>query len=120
VPTTITISTSNSKVPAGTPFTLTAKVTSSKTPTGTVTFLQNGNQNDGAVNLVNGQATLIPTTYSEIGAYTYTASYNGDTSNLPSQTSTGVVEAFTGTVPVLVQAQTSTLVRTISININLQ
>ena len=120
VPTTITVSTSNSKVPAGAPFTLTAKVTSSKALTGTVTFLQNGTQNDGAVTLVNGQATLIPTTYSEIGAYTYTASYSGDANNLPSQTTTGVTEVFTGTIPVLVQAQTSTLVHTATVNVNLQ
>jgi subtilase family serine protease len=119
-PSSISISSSNTKVPAGAPFTLTGKVTSTKPVTGTVTFFQNGNQIASPVAVVDGVATLVPQTFDEIGTFTFTASYSGDTNNLPSQTSTGVVEAFTGTVPVLVQAQTRTVVHTISVNINLQ
>ena len=120
VPTSITIASSNTKVPAGAPFTLTGQVTSTNTVTGTVTFFQNGSPVGSPVNVVNGVATLVPQTFAEIGAFTFTASYGGDTNNQPSQTTTGVVEVFTGTVPVLVQAQTGTLVHTISVNINLQ
>jgi hypothetical protein len=95
-------------------------VTSTKPITGTVTFFQNGAQIAPPVPVANGVATLVPQTFDEIGVFTFTASYSGDTNNGPSQTVTGVAEAFTGTVPVLVQAQTGTLVHTISVNINLQ
>ena len=120
MPTSITITSSNTKVPAGAPFTLTGKVSSTKTLIGTVTFFQNGIPIGSPVNVANGEATLVPQTFSEIGAFTYTASYSGDANNQSSQTSSGVVEVFTGTVPVIVQAQTGTLIHTMSVNISLQ
>ena len=103
---TISIATSNSRVPFQGSFNLTATVTSSKPLTGTVTFAQNGVNFGSGVPLVNGQATISEPNFGTPQIVTFTASYSGDNRNAPAQTAMGVVEVYQGTFPLLVQGQT--------------
>jgi hypothetical protein len=55
-PTTITLATTNAKVPEGSAFTVTATVTGTNSPTGTVIFYAGGTPIGGVITLTNGQA----------------------------------------------------------------
>jgi hypothetical protein len=98
VPTSVAITASATKVPAGiSSIALTAKVSSSKTVTGTITFWENGS--DGALtpplNIVGGAVTAqvaLPL----VGTHQIYAQYSGDSQNQGSQSSTVNVVA-TGT-----------------------
>jgi hypothetical protein len=128
VPTTISISTSNAKVPSsGGSFTLTATVTSSKPVTGTVLFsgAQVAFPYPNGVPVVNGVASYTVNVGSgglqfPVGTYSITAQYNGDSNNLPSQTTTGVNEVFTGATLLTVRGQTGSLSHDTNISVTLQ
>jgi len=128
VPTTISISTSNAKVPSsGGSFTLTATVTSSKPVTGTVLFsrAQVAFPYPNGVPVVNGVASYTVNVGSgalqfPVGTYSITAQYSGDSNNLPSQTTTGVNEVFTGATLLTVRGQTGSLSHDTNISVTLQ
>ena len=94
--------TSNAKVPAGAPFLITATITSSKPLTGTVTFSNFGTPFAGGFPPVNVQAQTGQGYINNPGLYQITASYSGDSNNLPS-TSAPLSQVLTGTFPVLIQ-----------------
>jgi len=124
VPTSITLTTSNAKIAAGGSFTLTATVSSTKAVTGTVDIFQGplgqGSGIGPPITAVNGKASALVATYYSPGAYPFWARYNGDTINLPSQTTTGVEQVFTGTATANYVGQTGGLSRQGTITINLQ
>jgi hypothetical protein len=124
VPTSITLITSNAKIAAGGSFTLTATVSSTKAVTGTVDIFQGplgqGSGIGPPITAVNGKASALVATYYSPGAYPFWARYNGDTINLPSQTTTGVEQVFTGTATANYVGQTGGLSRQGTITINLQ
>ena len=107
VPTSVAITASATKVPAGiSSIALTAKVSSSKTVTGTITFWENGS--DGALtpplNIVGGAVTAqvaLPL----VGTHQIYAQYSGDSQNQGSQSSTVNVVA-TGTSYAQVSGET--------------
>jgi Pro-kumamolisin, activation domain/Bacterial Ig-like domain (group 3) len=125
VATSVTLATSNAKVPSAGSFTLTATVTSTKNPTGTVDIWQ-GHPSQGigvatSVPIVNGVASVNVTNYyAGPGIYEFWAQYNGDSNNLPSQTTVNVQEALTGTAYGNYMAQTGGLSHTARLTINLQ
>jgi len=124
VATSITLATSNAKAPSTGSFTLTATVTSTKSLTGTVQIWQ-GHPPQGIgvgapLPLVNGVASINVTNYAGPGIYEFWAQYNGDSNNLPSQTTTSVQEALTGTAYGNYMAQTGGLSHTARLTINLQ
>jgi Bacterial Ig-like domain (group 3) len=120
VPTSISLASSNAKVPAGGTFTLTATVTSTKPLTGTVNIFQGSGGIVPPINVVNGQAIVTVTSYYPPGTYAFSAQYTGDANNLPSQTTTNVMEVFTGQTVATYVGQTGTLSHQGTITINLQ
>jgi hypothetical protein len=127
VTTSIMLTTSPSKVPAGSSFTLTATVTSTRTLTGTVNIFA-GHPPAGTgvappIQVLNGAASAIvtiPPTYSGPGTYEFWAQYTGDPNNLPSLTTTSVEEVLTGTAFANYLGQTGGLSHEGRITINLQ
>lgn len=105
-----TLATSSAKVGTNAPLTLTATVTGagSSPVTGTVDFHTPNGILAGGVPVVNGQAQLQAQGYfTSPGVFQITAYYNGDTNNLPSQSSV-LVQAITGTVQFTVTGNTGT------------
>jgi hypothetical protein len=124
VPTSISLTTSNAKVPSGGSFTLTATVTSTKTLTGTVNIFQ-GHPPQGSgiappIPVVNGTASFAVTNIAGPGTFEFWAQFTGDANNLPSQTTASVEEAVTGTTVALYAGQTGGLSHQGRLTINLQ
>ena len=94
--TTVTLTTSSVKAQSGTPITLTATVHSTNPATGYVYFYDNslGTNIQGVA--VNGVAT-VQVTEVLIGTHMFSAQYNGDANNQPSQTSGSINQVITGT-----------------------
>lgn len=95
-PTTTALRSSQNPAPSGTQITFTATVTGSS-PTGTVTFNDTTNSSVicNAVALASGVATC-QTPSIPVGGNSITATYSGDSKNLPS-TSSALIETITGT-----------------------
>ena len=103
-PTSITLTTTDAKIPINTPGTITATVTASNPLTGTVNFFDFGQALDDNVPVVGDQAemnieALLP------GQYQLTAAYSGDSGNKPS-TSGPLAQVVTGTISIQIQATT--------------
>jgi len=124
LPSSISLTTSNAKIASGGSFTLTATVMSAKPATGMVNIFQGpvgqGNGVAPPITVVNGQASVVVTTVYNAGTYPFWANYSGDGSNLPSQTSIGVEQVFTGAVPANYTAQTGALSHQGTITVILQ
>jgi hypothetical protein len=124
VPTTITLSTSNVKVPfnptTGAVVSLTANLTASKTPGGMVTFVVDGASNYASPVPVIGGTAQIQITGLAVGVHTFGASYSGDVNTASSQTSGSLNVAITGPTSVNVVGTTGGLTHTITINFTLQ
>jgi hypothetical protein len=124
VPTTITLSTSNVKVPfnptTGATVSLTANVTASKTPGGVVTFVVDGASNYASPVSVAGGTAQIQITGLAVGVHTFGASYSGDVNTASSQTSGSLNVAITGPTSVNVVGTTGGLSHAITINFTLQ
>jgi len=103
-PTTITLTTSNAKVAAGSPFLVTATVIGGKPLTGTVTFYNFGTAVSSAP-IANGQAQTGQGYINNPGIYQITASYSGDSQNQASS-SAPLIQVLTGTFPVTIQGAT--------------
>ena len=106
MPTSVAITVSATKVPAGTSpsVTLSANVTSTKTVTGTITLWEKGN--DGALTppltvVANSASSQVALPF--VGTHQIYAQYSGDSQNQGSQSSTLNVVA-TGTTYMGVQA----------------
>jgi subtilase family serine protease len=118
-PSTIALSASNAKVPQNTAFTITATVTGASPLTGTVQFYDNGVAIAAALPLVNGQVQAPAGYINGIGLHQITATYSGDTKNL-SSTSTPVAQAITGTISILIVANTGGDMKTIQAIVGVQ
>jgi len=119
--TTVTLTTSSTKIASGTPFTLTATVTSTKAVTGTVNIFQGNQAIAPPIQVVNGLASFtMQNNYFSPGTYQFWANYSGDANNLPSQTTTGVQEVFTGKTVATYTGQTGGLTHQGEITITLQ
>jgi hypothetical protein len=109
VPTSVTMTSSIFKAPAGNPVTLSATVASTRGMGGTVTFWEQGN--DGALTppltVVNGMVQS-PVNLSLVGTHQIRAEYSGDSQNLPSK-SANVNVVSTGSTYIQVTATSSSL-----------
>jgi len=119
-PTTISLTTSNAKVPQGTAFMITATITSTGThpPTGNVLF-SNFGVPMGSFLVQNGLAQISSTFFDTPGVYQITASYPGDANNGAS-TSTSIGQTITGTLSTTVQGSTGNIIHSIPVNVVLQ
>ncbi len=121
-PTTITLSTSSAKIGLNTPLPITATVTSAsgKAITGNVTFYNFGTPfGSGYSPFPNGQYTFQGN-IGELGIYQVTASYSGDSNNLPSTTSSPLIQAVTGSVSVMITGNTGVESHSVPAAIGLQ
>jgi hypothetical protein len=119
LPTSVSLTTSGTKVPITAPLTFQAKVSSSRTVTGPVTFYDQGSAL-GVVNVLsNGTATLQAIGLS-IGTHVITASYSGDTNNLPSKTSGSLNQVITGDAPLLIFGTTGGLTNQTAVLVTIQ
>lgn len=118
VPTSVTLTTSNPKLPSGSAPIVTATVTSTRAVTGTVMFFTGGGDFSGVVTLTNGQAQITNFTFLP-GVYQITAQYSGDGNNQGS-TSPPVTQVFTGPIFLQLNAQTGGLTHSIPVNVTIQ
>jgi subtilase family serine protease len=119
VQTSISLSTSNAKVPYPQSFLITATITSTKPTTGTVTFYNYGKTVEIA-QVFNGQAQTGTGYINDVGLYQITASYSGDGQNLPSQTSSTLTQVVTGSWNGTFQANTGGDVHSLQVLFGLQ
>lgn len=123
VPSTITLTSANAKVPAYSTYTMTAKVTSSKSPTGTVNIFEGQPPQEATIvppaSLVNGQAVFTLVGFNP-GTYPFWANYGGDSRNQASQTTTLVQQVFTGTVTLDYVGRTANVQHSGTITLTLQ
>jgi Bacterial Ig-like domain (group 3) len=119
VQTSISLSTSNAKVPFPQSFLITATITSTKPTTGTVTFYNYGKTVEIAP-VFNGQAQTGTGYINDVGLYQITASYSGDGQNLPSQTSSSLTQVVTGSWSGTFQANTGGDVHSLQVLFGLQ
>jgi hypothetical protein len=124
VPTSITLSTPNVKVPfnpvSGVVINLTANVTSSKTAGGTVTFQVDGNGGFSVSSPVVAGVAQAQVSGLVVGVHTFAAQYSGDANTLSSQTNGSLNIAVTGSTALTVQGSTGGLAHLIAINFSLQ
>jgi hypothetical protein len=120
-PTTITLSTLSAKIAQRTPLPITATVTSASgnVITGNVTFYNFGAPFGSGYSIVNGQYTFQGDV-GELGIYQVTASYSGDGNNLPSTTSSPLIQMVTGSVPVTITGNTGADSHSLPATIGLQ
>ena len=120
-PTTITLSTSSAKIARNTPLPITATVTSASgnVITGSVTFYNFGAAFGSGYSIVNGQYTFQGNV-GELGIYQVTASYSGDSNNLPSTASSPLIQMVTGSVPVAIAGNTGVDFHSLPATIGLQ
>lgn len=120
--TTITLTTSSAKVTQFTPLPITATVTSTsgKPITGSVTFYNFGTAfGSGYSPFPNGQYSFQGNV-GQLGIFQVTASYSGDMNNLPSSTSTALIQVVTGTIPAAITANTGGDYHSVPLTIGLQ
>ena len=118
-PTSITLTTSNAKVPQNQPFVITATVTSNKPLTGNVTFYNFGRPIAGFP-ISNGQAQVGGPGYiNNPGLYQITATYGGDVNN-QSSTSSALTQVITGAMPGTLQARTGGDIHSLQVNFGVQ
>jgi hypothetical protein len=118
VPTSLTLSTSALKQPIGTLFTLSATVSSTKPVTGWVTFLDSGVP--FAYNTVaNGTAQIMESNIA-IGTHVFTAQYQGDANNQPSNTSGSLNQVITGNALINLIGSTGVLTHSMYITVVFQ
>ena len=117
----MTLSTSSAKVSQFTPLPITATVTSAsgKVITGNVTFYNFGASFGSGYSIVNGQYTFQGNV-GELGIFQVTASYSGDSNNLPSTTSSPLIQMVTGSVPVTITGSTGIDSHSLAATIGLQ
>jgi hypothetical protein len=117
-PTTMTLTSSNTKVVSGTSVTLQAGVQSDNPLKGNVVF-SNGSTVLGTVVPVNGVATLQVSSLS-VGTHAITAKYSGDGATSASASSDVLEQTVTGTFTLVVNATSGTLSHTVNVPITLQ
>jgi hypothetical protein len=117
--TTITLTTSNPKAAQNAPFLITATVSGKQPLTGIVTFYNFGVAFAGGVPPTNGQAQTGQGYLNNPGLYQVTATYSGDTNNLPS-TSAPLTQVITGTMPVTIQGHTGGDVHSMQVSLGVQ
>ena len=121
-PTTITLSTSSAKIGLNTPLPITATVTSASgnAITGNVTFYNFGTPfGSGYSPIPNGQYAFQGN-IGELGIFQVTASYSGDSNNLPSTTSSPLMQMVTGNLPVMITGNTGADYHSLPATIGLQ
>jgi hypothetical protein len=118
--TTISVASSNAKVPYGSPITISAAITSSRPVTGTVDFFNFGSPIAQGIPVVNNQAQMNQgNQLINTGLYQITAKYNGDTNNMAS-TSAPLTQVITGTFPIYIMATTGTDIHQIQATVGIQ
>ncbi len=117
-PTSVMLSTSAVKVPAGTNLMFTASVNSSSPATGAVTLFDGGAPLTSAT-VVNGTATF-QLTYLAVGTHMINAQYGGDSRNQSSRTNGSINQVITGTTLVYFIASSTQISRTTQITVTIQ
>ncbi len=124
VPTSITLSTPNVKVPfnpvSGVVINLSANVTSSKTAGGTVTFQVDGSGGFSVSSPVVAGVAQAQVSGLAVGVHTFSAQYSGDANTLSSQTNGSLNIAVTGSTGITVQGSTGGLAHLTAVTFNLQ
>jgi hypothetical protein len=124
VPTSITLSTPNVKVPfdpvSGVLISLSASVTSSKTAGGTVTFQVDGSSGFSVNSAVVAGVAQAQIGGLAVGVHTFTAQYSGDANTLGSQTNGSLNIAVTGSTGLTLQGSTGGLAHLTAVSFNLQ
>ncbi|MGH9740831.1 MAG: Ig-like domain repeat protein [Candidatus Acidiferrum sp.] len=124
VPTSITLSTPNVKVPfnpvSGVVIGLSATVTSSKPPGGTVTFQVDGTSGFSVDSPVVAGVAQTQITGLAVGVHSFSAQYSGDTNNLSAQTNGTLNVAITGSTGLTLQGSTGGLSHSAGVTFNLQ
>jgi hypothetical protein len=119
--TSVTLTTSNAKVPQNGQLALIATVTGGQNLAGNVTFYDYGSPLAGGfpVTSVNNQVQIGTDYLSLIGVHQITAKYSGDPNNLASS-SPSVNQAITGTTSLIVDGATGSDAHSIQVTISLQ
>jgi hypothetical protein len=124
VPTSITLSTPNVKVPfnpvSGVVISLSANVTSSEPAGGTVTFQVDGSSGFSVSSPVVAGVAQAQISGLAVGVHTFTAQYSGDANTLGSQTNGSLNIAVTGSTGLTLQGSTGGLSHLTGVNFNLQ
>jgi Pro-kumamolisin, activation domain/Bacterial Ig-like domain (group 3) len=116
--TTITLTTTNAKVAQYAPLTITATVTGDN-PTGNVTFYNFGAP-IGSGYAPSGSQFVFQGNPLTVGVYQFTASYSGDSKNLPCETATPLIQVITGNITAVLVGSTGADVHSIPATIGLQ
>jgi hypothetical protein len=117
-PTSLILTSSNTKVASGSSVTLFAAVQSANQPKGNVTF-SNGSTVLGTAVPVNGVATLQVASLS-VGTHAITAKYSGDGAGAASASSDVLEQTVTGSFTLVVNATSGTLTHTANVPVTLQ
>jgi hypothetical protein len=118
-PTSMALTSSNSKVAAGANLMLQASIVSRNPLQGTVVFYDGTTALGNAITPVNGVASLSTSALS-VGIHTITAKYSGDSENGSSVSSDTLQQAITGTFTVVVSATSGSLNHTVNVSATLQ
>jgi Bacterial Ig-like domain (group 3) len=105
VPSTLTLTTSNNRVPFQNPITFTSTVSAKGNPGGTVQLYDNGQTYGNPGTVTSGIATFL-TTNLPIGVHNISAKYSGDANTLPSS-STVITQMVLGSIPLQITASAS-------------
>lgn len=119
IPTTLTLSTSSTKIATGGTLTFTVTLNPASTPGGFVFLYDPVEGQIGGTTVANGSATIQVGGLS-VGTHSIGAQYQGDGLYLPSHTNGSLNVAVTGTTQVTVQGTTSTLTHSIPVNVTVQ
>jgi hypothetical protein len=101
-PSTLTLTTSNNRIPVQNPITFTATVSAKGNPGGTVQLYDNG-QTYGSPGTVTGGIATFLTTNLPIGVHNISAKYSGDANTLPSSSSV-ITQMVLGSIPLQITA----------------
>jgi subtilase family serine protease len=105
VPSTLTLTTSNNRVPFQNPITFTSTVSAKGNPGGTVQLYDNEQTYGNPGTVTSGIATFL-TTNLPIGVHNISAKYSGDANTLPSS-STVITQMVLGSIPLQITASAS-------------
>jgi len=117
--TTLSLSTSGIKVSSTMSPTFQVKVNATQAVTGSVTFYDQGSSM-GVVNLSSNGTASLQAAGMSIGTHVITASYSGDSKNLPSKTSGALNQVVTGTTPLIILGTTGGLTNQTSLMVTIQ